>query len=143
MSEPKTVCVAAVQMEPLIGEVDANLRTILTRFREATAAGARLVVFPECALSGYGFDSREEALPFAEPIPGLSTREIAAACSEANAFAIYGLLERDGERLFNVSVLVGPNGWSGRIARSTSPSSASIASLILATARSRSSRPMV
>jgi predicted amidohydrolase len=113
MSEPKTVRVAAVQMEPRIGEVDANLKTILGRFREATAEGARLVVFPECALSGYGFDSRAEALPFAEPIPGLSTRELAAACSEANAFAIYGLLERDGDRLYNASVLIGPKGVVG------------------------------
>jgi predicted amidohydrolase len=89
------------------------LKTILDRFREATADGARLVVFPECALSGYGFDSRDEALRFAEPIPGLSTREIASACSETGAFAIYGLLERDGDRLFNASVLVGPQGVVG------------------------------
>jgi predicted amidohydrolase len=113
MPESKTVRVAAVQMEPRIGEVDANLRAILAGIREATAAGARLVVFPECALTGYGFETRDEALRFAEPVPGLSTREVASACSESGAFAIYGLLERDGDRLFNVSVLVGPDGLVG------------------------------
>ncbi len=113
MSEPKIVRVAAVQMEPRIGEVDANLRAILTRFREATAAGAKLVVFPECALTGYGFESRDEALPFAETILGPSTREAVAVCSETGAFLIYGLLERDGDRLFNVTVLVGPQGLIG------------------------------
>jgi predicted amidohydrolase len=113
MSQPNAVKVAAVQMEPRIGEVDANLKTILANFREATANGARLVVFPECALTGYGFESKDEATRSAEPIPGLSTREVASACSEAGAFAIYGLLERDGDRLFNVAVLVGPKGVIG------------------------------
>ena len=113
MLAPKPMRVAAVQMEPRIGEVDLNLKAMLDRFREATAGGARLVVFPECALSGYGFDSRAEALPFAEPIPGPSTGELASACLEHNAYAIYGLLERDGDRLFNATVLVGPRGVIG------------------------------
>ncbi len=105
--------VAAVQMEPRIGEVDANLKAILRRFREATAAGARLVVFPECALTGYGFESRDEAMSHAEPIPGPSTRELAAACAEAGAFAVLGLLERDGDGLYNVATLIGPGGVVG------------------------------
>ena len=113
MSAPKPVRVAAVQMEPRIGEVDANLKTILDRLREATASGARLVVFPECALTGYGFESKDEAMRHAEPVPGLSSKEVASACAELDAYAIYGLLERDGDRLFNVAVLVGPRGLVG------------------------------
>ena len=113
MSNPISVRVAAVQMEPRIGEVDANLKVILALFRQATAAGARLVIFPECALTGYGFETKDEAMPYAEPIPGLSTREMSSACAETGAYAIYGLLERDGDRLFNVSVLVGPEGVIG------------------------------
>jgi 5-aminopentanamidase len=113
MSAPKTVRVAAVQMEPRLGEVDANLTAILSRFREAVAGGARLVVFPECALTGYGFNSKAEAIPFAEPIPGLSSKEVASACAELDAYAIYGLLERDGDRLFNATALVGPGGVIG------------------------------
>jgi 5-aminopentanamidase len=113
MLAPKPMRVAAVQMEPRIGEVDTNLKAILARFREAASAGARLVVFPECALTGYGFDSKEEAMRYAEPIPGLSTREVRSACEEMGAFVIYGLLERDGDRLFNVTVLVGPGGVVG------------------------------
>jgi predicted amidohydrolase len=113
MLAPKPMRVAAVQMEPRIGEVDTNLKAILARFREAASAGARLVVFPECALTGYGFDSKEVAMRYAEPIPGLSTREVRSACEEMGAFVIYGLLERDGDRLFNVTVLVGPGGVVG------------------------------
>ena len=113
MTSPKPLRVAAVQMEPRIGEVDANLNAILARLREAAAGGARLIVFPECALTGYGFDSRDEALPFAEPIPGVSSKEVAAACAELDVHAIYGLLERDGDRLYNATVLVGPRGVVG------------------------------
>ncbi len=113
MTASSTVRVAAVQMEPRLGDVAGNLRSILDRFREATSAGARLVVFPECALSGYVFESLEEALEFAEPVPGPSIRAIAAACDGAGAFAVVGLLERDGDRLFNTAALVGPGGLIG------------------------------
>jgi 5-aminopentanamidase len=113
MSQPRTVRVAAVQSAPRIGEVDANLKAILAQFREASAAGARLVVFPECALTGYGFETKDEAMQYAEPVPGLSSRELATACAETGSYAIYGLLERDGDRLFNVVVLVGPDGLVG------------------------------
>ncbi|HEX8201275.1 MAG TPA: carbon-nitrogen hydrolase family protein, partial [Isosphaeraceae bacterium] len=66
-----------------------------------------------CALTGYGFASRAEALECAEPIPGPSLHRIAAACAELGVFAVVGLLERDGERLFNACALVGPAGLVG------------------------------
>ncbi len=113
MSGSKTVRVAAVQMDPVLGEVHANLKAILDRFGEATAAGAKLVVFPECALTGYGFDSKDEGMRFAEPVPGPSTREVASACAAVKAFAIVGMLERDGDRLYNVAALIGPEGVVG------------------------------
>ncbi|MEO6811013.1 MAG: carbon-nitrogen hydrolase family protein [Isosphaeraceae bacterium] len=114
MNNPsETIQAAAVQMDPKLGEVAHNRHQILGRLREATANGATLVVFPECALTGYGFDSREEALEFAEPIPGPSLRTIAVACAERKAYAVVGLLERDGDRLFNACALIGPNGIVG------------------------------
>ena len=113
MPVPSVVRVAAVQLDPKLGEVASNLRSILARLREAAASGARLIVFPECALTGYAFESRDEALAHAEPIPGPSTREVAAACAELGTFAIFGLLERDGDRLFNAATLIGPDGLVG------------------------------
>jgi predicted amidohydrolase len=113
MSESEPIRVAGVQMDPRIGEVAANLATILARLDEAATAGARLVVFPECALSGYGFEDKAEALRFAETIPGPATEAVATACARLGAFAIFGLLERDGDRLFNACALVGPDGLVG------------------------------
>lgn len=108
-----TYRVAAVQMDVRFADVPGNLATILDRFREATGRGARLVVFPECALTGYGFGGKEEAWPHAETVPGLSLDALARACAQANAFLVTGLLERDGDRLFNACALVGPRGVVG------------------------------
>ena len=105
--------VAAIQMDPQLGDVAGNLATIAAMTRTAAAEGARLIVFPECALCGYGFASRDEAIPFAEPIPGPSTTALIQICRELDLFLVVGLLERDGDRLFNVATLLGPDGVIG------------------------------
>ena len=102
--------VAAVQCEPKLGQVSHNRAAMLHDLQTAASSGSRLVVFPECALTGYGFESKDEALPFAEPIDGPSTRVFADACDRLNVHAIFGLLERDGDRVFNACALVGPAG---------------------------------
>ncbi|HKI21098.1 MAG TPA: carbon-nitrogen hydrolase family protein [Isosphaeraceae bacterium] len=110
---PATYRVAAVQMEPKLGRLAANLERILERLAEAAAAGARLVVFPECALSGYGFSSREEGLAHAVPTDGDPVRQVVAACARHGCFCVFGMLERAGPRLFNACVLAGPEGVAG------------------------------
>ncbi len=110
MSDPTVFRVAAVQTAPHIGEVSRNREMILARLRESASLGARLVVFPECALTGYGFDSRDEARVFAEPRDGPSTRAVAADCRRMGVWAIFGFLESDGDRLFNACSLIGPDG---------------------------------
>ena len=88
----------------------SNLARMQSSLKAAAEAGAMLVIFPECALSGYCYESLDEAMPCAETIPGPATEALARACRERNAFAIFGLLEKDGERLFNTCALVGPDG---------------------------------
>jgi predicted amidohydrolase len=108
-----TYRVAAAQIEPKLGRPGENLERILQRLGEAASAGAHLVAFPECALSGYGFSSREEGLAHAVPIDGAEVRRVVAACRLHRCFCIVGLLERSGERLFNACVLAGPEGVVG------------------------------
>src|SRR5262245_10622211 len=93
--------IAAVQMDCRLADRPHNLEHIRARLREAAAAGARLVLFPECALTGYCFESKAEAWPHAEPIPGPSTETLAADCARLGVWAVVGLLEHDGDRLFN------------------------------------------
>jgi predicted amidohydrolase len=113
MSEPNTIRVAAVQMDVQLGHVAANRAAMLGKLQEAATAGARLVVFPECALTGYGFESKAEAMSHSEPMDGPSVREVAADCARLGVAAVFGLLERDGPRLFNACALVGPSGLIG------------------------------
>src|SRR5438094_185186 len=96
--------IAAVQMDCQIGEVERNLQAIRDRLRRAASTGAQLVVFPECVLTGYAFESLAEARPFAQPLPGPASEVLAADCKELDTFAIVGLLERDGDKIFNTAL---------------------------------------
>ncbi len=105
--------VAGVQMDVAFADVSANLARIEKFIQEASGQGAELIVFPECALTGYCYTSLEEALPQAEPIPGPSVRRLVDVCRQTNSHAVVGMLERVGSQLFNACVLVGPAGVVG------------------------------
>lgn len=105
--------VAVAQIEPKLGEKERNLDVCIGRMEEAAALGAKLVVLPECALPGYMWDSAEEAMPYAEEIPGPSTEALGSACARLGLHVVCGLLERDGDVLRNAAVLVGPGGLVG------------------------------
>jgi 5-aminopentanamidase len=106
-----TRSIAAVQTDCRLGDVPHNLAVVRDRLREAARRGARLVVFPECVLTGYAFGSRDEAWPHAEPLPGPSTDALAADCRELDVHVAVGLLERGASgALYNACALVGPDG---------------------------------
>jgi predicted amidohydrolase len=104
--------IAGVQMNCRLGDRRHNLDVIQAQLCAAAEQGARLVVFPECSLTGYSFGSREEAWPYAEPVPGPSTETLSALCRRLGVWVIFGLLERDEQErnLFNACALVGPEG---------------------------------
>jgi len=105
--------VAAVQMDVKLLEKERNLEKILASLESAARAGAGIVVFPECALTGYCFAGREEADPIAEPVPGPSSEKLWAAAKRLDCATVVGLLERDGDRVFNAAVVVTPQGIVG------------------------------
>ena len=105
--------IAGVQMDVVLGDRDANIQRMLDFLAETTAAGAALTIFPECCVTGYCYESLSEGRELAEPIPGPSANRIISACRTHDAFAIFGMLEADGERVFNAAVLAGPEGVIG------------------------------
>jgi predicted amidohydrolase len=107
----QTIRMAAVQMDVALGDKPRNLGRIEEYAAQAARNGATLWVFPECAVSGYCFESLDEARPHAEPIPGPSVERLAGCARTFGGFLAAGLLESDGDRLFNAAVLVGPNGF--------------------------------
>jgi predicted amidohydrolase len=66
--------IAGVQMDCRFADKDRNLEVVRKHLVEAADQNARLVIFPECALTGYCFTSKEEAWPYADTIPGPTTR---------------------------------------------------------------------
>jgi predicted amidohydrolase len=105
--------IAAVQMDVAIGQPQQNLKRIEQMLESTAREGTLLTVFPECAVTGYCFESFNEARPYAEEIPGESTRQMADVCRRLGTYAVFGMLEADGDRLFNACVLVGPDGLIG------------------------------
>ncbi len=49
----RTCRIAMVQMNPIVGDVDGNVRAIGQWVKQARRAGADMVVFPELAITGY------------------------------------------------------------------------------------------
>ena len=105
--------IAGVQMDIEIGKVAANRNRIIAKLREAAEQGAQLVVFPECALTGYCFTSLDEAIPFAETADGESANLIAEACRETGVHAIVGFIEKAGANYFNAAMLISPDKIAG------------------------------
>lgn len=103
--------IAGVQMDVTIGNVDKNLERMKSYMNDTVSQGVQLTVFPECAATGYCFESLEEGRQFADPIPGPIVGSMEVVCRELNTYCVFGMLELDGDRVFNACVLVGPDGW--------------------------------
>jgi predicted amidohydrolase len=105
--------IAVAQIDITLSDRARNLARMLEVLRETASQGAKITVFPEAALAGYCYDALEQARAQAETIPGPSTEQFAKVCRELDVFAIYGMIEVDGDRTFNACALVGPGGVVG------------------------------
>ena len=101
---------AALQFAPEPGNADGNLARIAAALAEQPSPD--LLVAPELALTGPVAD-RAAAERLAEPVPGPATDRLRALAAAHGAHLVVGLVERDGDRLFNSAVLVGPEGVAG------------------------------
>ncbi len=114
MSGPDSVSVAVCQYEPRVGELERNRELGSTWIERAADAGARLVVLPELASSGYTFQSSEEAAACAEATAGgpLLSAWI-ERCRRHSVYVVAGFAERAADRLYNSALLLGPEGVLG------------------------------
>jgi predicted amidohydrolase len=107
--------IAAAQFENASGDKRSNLETIREITAQSAAAGAKVVAFHECSVTGYTFArhlSQEQLLDLAEPIPdGPSVQQLSAIAQEFNVAILAGLFERDEHsRLFKAQVCVDGSG---------------------------------
>lgn len=106
-----TLEVAVIQTSPVFGEIRDNLHDAIS----CIPPGCDLAVIPELFASGYQFLNREEALQNAEELgqdcePGPITSRLTQVAVECGTTIVAGLAEKSGDRLFNSSVLIRPNG---------------------------------
>lgn len=102
--------VAAVQFESAPADKETNFRKIETFVEQAVAQGVRLIVFPECCITGYWFIrnlSVEQLAALAEPIPdGPSTRRLIKLARQHRVTLGAGLVEAAGAGVFHNSYVV-------------------------------------
>jgi predicted amidohydrolase len=102
------VKVGFLQFSPGLGRKDENLERAINLIR---GAKADLLVLPELFNTGYLFENKEELKRSAEIIPdGPTFSKMAEVASQENVNLVFGLAEKEGESLFNSSVLVTPKG---------------------------------
>ena len=100
-------------MEPKLGRLETNLEPHARPHRRCgPGSAARLVVFPECGSLRLRACLRagKKGLAHAVPVDSAPVKRLTAACRQHRCFCIFGMLERDGDRLFNACVLTGPDG---------------------------------
>ena len=105
---------AALVVNRVTPNTEANLSAILEMAGEAADAGAELVLFPEAALTGL-INNGDPAhdLPLGQTIPGIVTDMLAALAHRKRIWVAIGLLEREDGRLYDSAVMFTPDGDIG------------------------------
>jgi predicted amidohydrolase len=107
------VRVAAAQITSCVGQLDANVRKHEQYARQAAAAGAQVVCFPELSLSGYPTASRVPH-ELAQPLDGELALAMVELSREVGIVVLAGLLERDRSGVvYNTQLVAGPDGPIG------------------------------
>lgn len=99
---------AMVQMRVDGGAEATNLARAEERIAAAAQHGAQVVLLPEALTLGWTHPSSATE---AEPVPhGESCARLAACARQHGIYVCAGLVERDGDRVYNSAVLLDPSG---------------------------------
>jgi predicted amidohydrolase len=98
-----------VQFQPEFGYINRNIEKLLSMI---ASEEADLFVLPELDLSGYVFESRAEALSLSQTPGGDELESVAVLARDRGATIVLGFAERAGERLYNSSIMISPDGMT-------------------------------
>lgn len=103
--------IACRQLAPILNDLPANIKLTVDAVRDSAAAGARVVVLPELALTGYMFASRDEARSVAITVAHPVLARWAEAVRGVDGVVVGGFVElgEDG-RLYNSAAVVAGSG---------------------------------
>jgi predicted amidohydrolase len=114
--EARKVRLAAVHHRPAGKTAEENRQSYVPLLEEAARQKADLVVLGETLTYPGTAKSYAE---LAEPMPGPSTEFFGAQAKKHGFYIVAGLLERDGALVYNVAVLLAPDGSIGGKYRKT------------------------
>ncbi len=109
--------IAVVQSDPQVGieKLAVNMEESKQWVEKSASAGANLVVFPELNATGYVFLNRKEAFAHSQSAERGEAVELWKELSRKHNMYIAGsFVEREGERLYDTAVLIGPGGMVGK-----------------------------
>jgi predicted amidohydrolase len=117
---PRKVRLAAVHFQPRGGSsAKENREMFAPMIAKAAEQGADLVVLGEVLTRAY---TKLTAVDAAEPIPGPSTDYFGKLARKHDLYIVAGLNERDRHLVYNVAVLIGPDGKvAGKFRKVTIP----------------------
>ena len=96
------------QFRPIFGKVQHNLDKVINTLKNASAD---IIVLPELPFTGYYFKNREEVISLAEEVTKSSTVEtLIKICHERDFYLVTGFAEKSGDKYYNSSLLIGPEG---------------------------------
>lgn len=109
----KTVRIAAAQTPDYRENVEAALAYALDIIRQAETEGVRLLCFPEGFLQGYLTEpasARRAAMNLASP----EFSAVKDRLADAGPMIVMGMIEADGDHLFNTAVVIDKGNLVGR-----------------------------
>ena len=105
---PLTLRVAAIQMAPILGDADANMRQAESLVRRAVQLGAQWIVLPEFFTSAAAF--HPDLLKAIHPLDGAPSKLLQRLASASNVVVGGSFLAKRGQDVYNTFVLAFPDG---------------------------------
>lgn len=109
---PRTLKIAAVQMDAVPAAVSVRLNRAADLVAEAASAGAQLVVLPEIFNTGYEYAESNYAL--AEAMDGQTVTWMKSQAAQYNIHLAGTLLLVEGAHVYNAMLLIAPDGRTWR-----------------------------
>ena len=109
--EAKQIKVAAGTFH--LADQAQNIPKMVQMSADAARNGAKLIVFPEMASTGFLYMTAADAGPNIDTVPGTATATLGKVAEANNIYIAFGLIERDPDTglIFNSAAMVGPKGF--------------------------------
>lgn len=88
---------ASIQFNPRLDRRDENIDALFDVVRKAAEQGSKLIVTPEMATTGYGYEDRKAISPVVDTIPGYTTHRFEWIARQYGVYIVLGMPEVERE----------------------------------------------